>query len=33
MIDRALAEEVAGREARVPRADDDRGGALDDRAP
>jgi len=30
MVDRAVAEKVAGGEARVPRADDDRGSALYD---
>jgi hypothetical protein len=29
VIDRPVDEEVACGEARVPRADDDRGGALD----
>jgi hypothetical protein len=29
VIDRPVGEEVARREAGVPRADDDRGGALD----
>jgi hypothetical protein len=29
VIDRPVAEEVAGGEARVPRADDDRGKAVD----
>jgi hypothetical protein len=33
VVDRPLAQEVARREARVPSADDDRGGALDDSAP
>src|ERR1022692_4619259 len=33
MIDRPVAEKVARREARVPRADDDRSDALDDLAP
>jgi hypothetical protein len=32
VVDRPLAEEVARGEARVPRADDDRGDALDGRA-
>jgi hypothetical protein len=30
MIDRTVAQEVARGQARVPRADDDRGGAFDD---
>jgi hypothetical protein len=30
MIDRPVAEEMAGGEAGVPRADDDRGSALND---
>jgi hypothetical protein len=30
MIDRPAAQEVARRETCVPRADDDRGNALDD---
>jgi hypothetical protein len=33
VVDRPVAEEVAGGEARVPRADDDRGNALDDPDP
>jgi hypothetical protein len=30
MVDRPVAQEVARGQARVPRADDDRGNALDD---
>jgi hypothetical protein len=33
VVDRPVAEEAAGREARVPRADDDGGDVLDDLSP